>query len=180
MICWFVNTHQHFFLKQLDVSSRFNGHSLPRAGKKVNCFIWVSQSLSVRALQRRLSGTSSSVLTTAAYITYANTLYKRVVSLLRLFSLIESCSNNQTAALAVIIHTGSDWVLAVAASLTSLYSFQSGIVHTKLACVSCYYLICLICVSHGHGLEYVRYSIRRILILCGRIVRGPQCKMFLL
>jgi len=34
--------------------------------------------------------------------------------------------------------------------------------------------------SHGHGQKFVRYNIRLILILCGRIVHGPQCKMFLI
>ena len=36
------------------------------------------------------------------------------------------------------------------------------------------------CVSHGHEQISVRYNSLLILILCGRIVHGPQCTMFVL
>jgi len=79
-------------------SSRPSSHSLPAQGKKKVRFIRVAQSLALEQLQRRLSGTSSSVLiTTAICIAYANILYKPVRSLVRLFAL-KFCSNNQTGA----------------------------------------------------------------------------------
>ena len=58
------------------------------------------QSLALEHVQRRLSGTSSSVLiTTAICIVYANILYKPALSLVRLFSLKFFTSNNQTTAI---------------------------------------------------------------------------------
>ena len=90
----------YFFLsaKREAISSRLSGHSLPRAGKAAHHLS--STVTDINALQRRLSGTSSAVfITTAACLMYISTTNKRVASLLRLFSLYESCSNNQMAAI---------------------------------------------------------------------------------
>ena len=112
-----------------------------RAKRKLHPSVAIT---SVTALQRRLSGTSSSVLiTTAICTTYANILYKPALSLVRLFSLkslLQTIKPRQVAIFVlsrIVIECSSQHRVF----RPRYYPVVAG--HTSLTCASLRLIICL-------------------------------------
>ena len=184
LVC-FACAHTQFYFtvsraKRLNASSRSYGHTLPAQGKETSSES--GKSLSVTALQRRLSCTSSCVfITTAVCVTYAN-MRTNVHDHSCVFLAFYSSSNSKTAAVCDRRPVKDSCWVACCSGKTSIPAIlDPGQEHTWLACASRWLLrVCLGYESHVLLLVYGRCNNLVILILVLRIVLLLQCSCILI